>query len=176
MLDRNVYFFPICLSSALSTAFGKAFETSAGSTLAILCDSCLQWPRRVVCCLAGLQLPLPVVVAEVQVGSVGEGAGGRVCDGQKGGAAVLSLLLPVLISLLTLPVKVFNTFSVRLIPNCYEMVYTYSQDYDKEMLPWPAWVAAITNIRYTRYSDAGPYSPQPIFVQVSPAHRLSFML
>ena len=27
------------------------------------------------------------------------------------------------------------------------MVYTYSRDYDKEILPWPNWVARLTNVR-----------------------------
>eukprot|EP00095_Tigriopus_kingsejongensis_P005175 maker-scaffold237_size242172-snap-gene-1.31 protein:Tk05175 transcript:maker-scaffold237_size242172-snap-gene-1.31-mRNA-1 annotation:"fmrfamide receptor" len=38
--------------------------------------------------------------------------------------------------------------SVRLIPNTYEMAYTYSQDYDNELLPWPLWVARVTNVSH----------------------------
>jgi hypothetical protein len=37
---------------------------------------------------------------------------------------------------------------VRLIPNAYEMAYTYSQDYEKEQLPWPSWVAKVTNVSH----------------------------
>ena len=40
------------------------------------------------------------------------------------------------------------SFSVRLIPNTYEVAYTYSQDYEKSKLPWPNWIAQVTNIRY----------------------------
>ena len=38
---------------------------------------------------------------------------------------------------------------VRLIPNTYEMVYTYSKEYDNEssMRPWPDWIVQITNVR-----------------------------
>ena len=40
-------------------------------------------------------------------------------------------------------------FRVRLIPNTYEMVYTYSKEYDNEssMRPWPDWIQTTTNIR-----------------------------
>ncbi len=38
--------------------------------------------------------------------------------------------------------KLFS-FSIRLIPNTYEMVYTYSRDYERALLPWPPWVAKV---------------------------------
>jgi hypothetical protein len=33
------------------------------------------------------------------------------------------------------------------------MVYTYSKDYETEMLPWPTWVARITNIRNRKRTE-----------------------
>ena len=45
---------------------------------------------------------------------------------------------------------------VRLIPNTYEMVYTYSKEYDNEssMRPWPDWIVQITNVREARRTSA----------------------
>ncbi len=40
-------------------------------------------------------------------------------------------------------------FSVRIIPTVYELIWTYSKPDDKENadMPWPPWVAGITNVR-----------------------------
>ena len=38
-------------------------------------------------------------------------------------------------------------FSVRLIPNTFEVIHTYRTDYEGSALPWPPWVARITNVR-----------------------------
>ena len=37
--------------------------------------------------------------------------------------------------------------SVKLIPNVYEMVWTYTKKSEEELMPWPTWVAYITNVR-----------------------------
>lgn len=47
---------------------------------------------------------------------------------------------------------------MRLIPNTYEMIHTYSQDYEKASLPWPSWLAKITNIRKAIF-DASLFLP-----------------
>ncbi len=47
----------------------------------------------------------------------------------------------------------FLCFSVRLIPNTYEMVWTYTEEYREKNLPWPSWVASITNIRHGIFCD-----------------------
>ena len=39
-------------------------------------------------------------------------------------------------------------FSVRLIPTVYELDWTYRQKKsDTDVMPWPTWVACVTNVR-----------------------------
>ena len=39
-------------------------------------------------------------------------------------------------------------YSVKLIPTIYEMVWTYKTKPDNEVMPWPTWVACITNVSH----------------------------
>ena len=55
----------------------------------------------------------------------------------------------IITSLLDSTFAFYFVCRVRLIPNTYEMVYTYSKEYDNEssMRPWPDWIQTTTNIR-----------------------------
>ena len=47
-----------------------------------------------------------------------------------------------------LPFSSFFFYSVKLIPTIYEMVWTYKTKPDNEVMPWPTWVACITNVSH----------------------------